>query len=114
MLNIRIKGAVCKGIGFRNSPNFCIRNCTESGKILLDESESRALGSRIQLKDSGILLTIGINRESFSLVGTRNPSYNDKDWNKVRRMQIPKLYWIALLGANENQWAWGDRERLQR
>ena len=77
------------------------------------------MGSRIQLKGSGILLTIGIKRESFTVVGIQNPSYTDKDWNSVRRIrnprlgiQVPKLSWIALLGAKENQWAVGDRERL--
>ena len=67
----------------------------------------------------GILLTIGIKRESFTLVGIQNPSYTDKGWNLVRRIrnprlgiQIPKLSWIALLGTKENQWAGVDRERL--
>ena len=83
MLNIRTKGAVCEGIRIPDPPNFCLRNCKELGKILLDESESSALGSRIhvQLKDSGILLTIGFKRESFTLVGIQNLSYTDKDWN---------------------------------
>ena len=79
------------------------------------------MGFRIQLKESGIPLTIGIQRESFTVVGIQNPSYTDKlkDWNSVRRIrnprvgiQVPKLSRIALLGTKENQWAVGDRERL--
>ena len=96
-----------------------MRNCTELGKILLDESGILSFGIQKQLKESGILLTIGIKRESFPVVGIQNPSYTDKDWNSVRRIrnprlgiQVPKLSWIVLLGTKENQWAGGVRERL--
>ena len=68
------------------------------------------MGSRIQLKESGIPLTIGIQRESFTVVGIQNPSYTDKDWNSVRRIrnprlgiQVPKLSRIALLGTKEKR-----------
>ena len=79
------------------------------------------MGSRIQLKESGFLLTIGIKRESFTLVGIQNPSYPDKDWNLVRRIrnprlgiQISKLSWIGLLGTKENQWAEKDYDASRR
>ena len=94
-----------------------MRNCTELGKILLDESGILSFG--IQNTAQGILLTTGIKRESFTLVGIQNPSYTDKDWNSVcgirnprLGIQVPKLSRIALLGTKENQWAVGDRERL--
>ena len=75
----------------------------ESGKFLLKESviwksllvESRILesGSGIQLKESGIPLTIGI----------QNPNFTDKDWNPVpgirdpqREIHNPRLSWIPL------------------
>ena len=75
------------------------------------------MGSRIQLKESGILLTIGIQRESFTVVGIQNPSYTDKDWNSVRRIRNPrrgiqvlKLSWIALLGTKEISGQWVTEE----
>ena len=61
--------------------------------------ESWVLESGIQLKDSGILLTIGI----------QNPSSTDKYWNPVRGIrnplrgiQNPRLSWISL---HEAIWA---------
>ena len=58
--------------------------------------ESWVLDSGIQLKDSRIPLTIGI----------QNPSSTDKYWNPVpgirnphRRIQNPRLSWISLHGA---------------
>ena len=58
--------------------------------------ESWALGSEVQLKESGIPLTIEI----------QNPTFTDKDWNRVpgirnplRGIQSPKLSWIPLHGA---------------
>ena len=69
----------------------------------------------MQLKESGFLLTIGIKRESFTLVGIQNPSYPDKDWNLVRLgIQNSKLSWIALLGTKENQWAEKDYDASRR
>ena len=63
----------------------------ESG-ITIWNQESWALESGIQLKESGIRLTIGI----------RNPSSTDKDWNHVlrirnpqQRVQHPTLSWIS-------------------
>ena len=58
--------------------------------------ESWVLESGIQLKESGIPLTIGI----------QNPSATDKYWNPVPRIrnpwrgiQNPGLSWIPLHGA---------------
>jgi len=54
----------------------------ESRKFLLVESG-------IQLKESGIILTIGI----------QNPSSTDKDWNPVGGIHNPRLSWILLQGT---------------
>ena len=58
--------------------------------------QSWTLDSRMQYKESGIPLMIGI----------RNPGFNDKDWNPVpgirnprRGIQNPRLSWIPLHGA---------------
>ena len=90
--------APCKGIwipksgkffacGIRNVANFCLWN-----------PESWALESGIQLKKSGIPLT---------MIGIQNPSSSDKDWNPVPGIQNPRrgiqnqrLSWIPLHGAN--------------
>ena len=64
--------------GFRNPGNVCLWN-----------PESWVLESGIQLKVSGIPLTIGI----------QNPSSTDKYWNPVSGIQNPRLSWILLLGA---------------
>ena len=72
-------------MGFRKQGKFCSWN-----------QKSLALESGIQLKESGIPLTIGI----------RNPSSTDKDWNPVpeiwtdprRRIQNLRLSWISLHG----------------
>ena len=67
---------------FRNPWNFCLWN-----------PESWAVESGIHLKESGILLRIGI----------QNPSSTDKDWNQEpqirnqrREIQNPRLPWLAL------------------
>ena len=73
--------APCKGI-----------RIPESRKILLIESGK-------QPKESGILLTIGIQNPSFTdkygnpLPGIRNPQ---------RGFQNPRLPWIPLHGVNDN------------
>ena len=59
------------------------------GKIFLRGPESWALKPGIELKESGILLRIGI----------QNPSSTDKDWNHVSGIQNPKLSWIPFHGA---------------
>ena len=58
--------------------------------------ESWALESGVQLKESGILLVIGIE----------NPSSTDRDWNRVpgirnpwRGIRNPRLSWILLHGV---------------
>ena len=50
------------------------------GKCCLWNPESRVLESEIQLEDSGFPLMIGI----------RNPSSTDKDWNPVPGLQNPR------------------------
>ena len=67
---------------FRNPWNFCLWN-----------PESWAMESGIHLKESGILLRIGI----------QNPSFTDKDWNQEpeirnarREIQNPRLSWLPL------------------
>ena len=78
--------------GFRNEGNICLRNL-----------ESGALGSRIQLKESGIPLTIDF----------RDPSSTDKESeiqylesgihgvesSPQSRIENPSLSWIPLHGA---------------
>ena len=49
------------------------------GNVCLWNPESRALESAKQLKESGILLTIGI----------QNPSFTYRDWNPVPRIRNP-------------------------
>ena len=61
----------------------------ESGKFLLVESGILGLESGIQLKESGIILTTGI----------QNPSSTDKDWNPVGGIHNPRLSWILLQGT---------------
>ena len=69
---------------------------TDSGNIFLWNLESWALVSGIQLKESGILLKIGI----------QNPNFTNKDRNPVpgirnpgRRIQNPRLSLIPLHGV---------------
>ena len=75
--------------GVRNQGRFELRN-----------QESYALGSGIQVKESGIPLTIG----------TQNLNSSDKDWNPVtgirnprRGIQNPRLSWIPLHGAKRGR-----------
>jgi len=64
--------------------------------LLVEYAESWAFESGIQLKESGIPLTIEI----------QNPGSTDKDWKPVpgicnpqcRGIQNPKLSWITLHG----------------
>ena len=74
--------------GFPNPGKFCLWN-----------PESWGLESGIQLKESGILPTIGI----------QNPSSTDKYGNPVsgirnpqRGFQNPRLPWIPLHEVNDN------------
>ena len=76
-------GILNRKSGFRNPRNFCLWN-----------PESWAFESGIQLKESGIPLTIGI----------QNLSSTDKDWNPVpgirnprSGIQNPRLSWILLV-----------------
>ena len=55
--------------------------------------ESWALESGIQLKESGISLTIGI----------QNPGSNDKYWNPapvIRNPRCPVIHWFRSEGVN--------------
>ena len=61
----------------------------ESGKFLLVESGILGLESGMQLKESRIILTTGI----------QNPSSTDKDWNPVGGIHNPRLSWILLQGT---------------
>ena len=77
--------AQCKGIGI-----------PESGKIMLENSESWALESGIQLNESEIPRTIGI----------QIPSSTDRDWttgpgirNPRCGIENPRLSWIPLHGV---------------
>ena len=83
VVNKRV-AAQCKGIGI-----------PESGKIMLENPESWALESGIQLNESEIPRTIGI----------QIPSSTDRDWNPVPGirnprcgMENPRLSWIPLHG----------------
>ena len=80
---------------FSNKNSKGIR-IAESGKFLLVESGILVLESGIQLKESRIILTTGI----------QNPSSTDKDWNPVcgirnlrRGIHNPRLSWILLQGT---------------
>ena len=82
-----------RDFGIRDIFDRVIRN---PGGFEFGIPESWALESGIQLKESGISLTIGV----------QNPSSKDKDWNPVpwiwnpgRGIQNIKLSWISLHGA---------------
>ena len=82
-------GILNRKSGFRNPRNFCLWN-----------PESWAFESGIQLKESGIPLTIGI----------QNLSSTDKDWNPVpgirnprSGIQNPRLSWILLVRRFEER-----------
>ena len=88
------KVAQCKGIWIpRSHRNFFLWN-SESWKNLLWNPESWALESGIQLKESGIPLTIGI----------RNPSFTDKESGfqylesgiRDEESRIQDMSWIPL------------------
>ena len=68
--------------GFRNRGNFCLWN-----------PEPWALESGIQLKESGIPLTIGIQNQS-STDKDRNPVPGI--WKQRREIQNPRQAWIPL------------------
>ena len=61
----------CKGIRIPKSEKISTHRIRNSGKFCSLNLESWALEYRIQLKGSGILLTIGIQNPSFT--GIRNP-----------------------------------------
>ena len=65
-----------RGFGFQNPGNICLWNPD----------------SIIQLKESGILLEIGI----------QNPNPTDKDWNPVPGIQNSRLSWILSHRAKHN------------
>ena len=84
VVNKRV-AAQCKGIAI-----------PESGKIMLENPQSWALESGIQLNESEIPRTIGI----------QIPSSTDRDWNPVPEIrnprcgiQNPRLSWIPLHGV---------------
>ena len=84
VINKRV-AAQCKGIGI-----------PESGKIMLENPQSWALESGIQLNESEIPRTIGI----------QIPSSTDRDWDPVpgignprSGIQNPRLSWIPLHGV---------------
>jgi len=88
---------------FQNPGTFCLWN-PESGNFYLWNSESSALESEIQLKESGIPLTIVI----------QNPSSTGKDWNPVSGIQNPQRpCWIFKSksrvrdGGKERGWGAG-------
>ena len=84
VINKRV-AAQCKGIGI-----------PESGKIMLENPQSWALESGIQLNESEIPRTIGIQILSST----------DRDWDPVpgirnprSGIQNPRLSWIPLHGV---------------
>ena len=77
--------------GFRNPGNFCLWN-PESSKCLLWNPEFCSLESGMQLKESGIPPTIGI----------QNPSSTEKDLESTAWNSKSRLSWIALHGAIAN------------
>ena len=107
--------------GSRNRGKFCFWN-VESGKILLVESgirekfacgirnpgkvclwhpESWSLEFGIQLKESEVLLTIGIH----------NLSATDKDWNEVPGIRNPRA-WNPESSTILDSLAWGVRRAV--
>ena len=79
MTGSELLGQVCSAMQAMFAPCKGIQ-IPESGNICLWFPESWALESRIQLKESGILLTIGI----------QNPTSTDKDWNQVPGIGNPR------------------------
>ena len=107
--------------GIRNPGKVCLQN-RESGQFLLVESrirenfaceiwnlgnfilwnpESWALEFGSQLKESGILLTIGI----------RNLSPTDKDWNQVPGIRNPRA-WNPESKTVLDSLAWGVKSAV--
>ena len=78
---------VLKGIRIPESEKILTCRIRNSGKFCSWNPESWALESRIQLKGSGILLTIGIQNPSCT--GIRNP------WNAIQNL---RLSWIPYMG----------------
>ena len=78
-------------LGFRNPGNFCLWN-PELRKIFLWNPKSWTLESRIQLKESGIRLTIGL----------QNPSFTDKDWNSVPGIWNPQCVKPSKINRTED------------
>ena len=78
---------VLEGIRIPESEKILTCRIRNSGKFCSWNPESWALESRIQLKGSGILLTIGIQNPSFT--GIRNP------WNAIQNL---RLSWIPYMG----------------
>ena len=78
--------------GFRNEGNICVCN-----------SESRALESRIQLKESGISLTIGIrylsSTDKESEIQYLESGIHGVESSPESRIENPSLSWIPLRGA---------------
>ena len=77
--------------GLRNLGTFCLFDL-ESGTIFLVQTRILGFWSRIQLKESGIPLRIGI----------RNPSSTGKEsglriWNPRCGIQNPRLFWISWI-----------------
>ena len=77
---------------FRNEGNICVCN-----------PESRALESRIQLKESGIPLTIGIrylsSTDKESEIQYLESGIHGVESSPESRIQNPSLSWIPLHGA---------------
>ena len=90
--NYYLEVAQCKGIRILEREILAC-GIWNLGKFSLGSPESLVLESRIQLKESGIPLAIGI----------QNPSSTDKDWNPLpgiwnqwHGIQNPGLSWIPL------------------
>ena len=90
----------CKGVGIPESGKFLLTESRIRGKMCLWNPESWALESGIQLKKSGLPLTIEI----------QSPSSTDKDLKPVagirnprRGIQNPRVSFIPLHGATRSQ-----------
>ena len=98
---------LCEEWGWYHAHSYELQLTTLSRPLLMDSgirkifwlwnSESLALESGIQLKESGIPLMTGI----------RNQSSTDKDWNPIpgiwnpqRGVQNPRLSWIPFISLS--------------